>query len=61
MSLTIKKKKEICISDSYTLSQTASEEDVKKILEAIHAKKSARAVVMFLQGKKSSFIQKKNQ
>lgn len=40
---------EICIADSYTLSQTASEDDVKAILTEMYNQKNARGVVMFLQ------------
>ena len=40
---------EICISGSYTISQTASEEYVKSILNDMYKSKTARGVVMFLQ------------
>jgi hypothetical protein len=48
--ITNAKNKNICISGSYTLSQTASEDDVKNILLDINKKTSSgRGVVMFLQ------------
>jgi hypothetical protein len=40
--------KEICISGSYTLSQTASEQDVSRIVSEMF-KQNSKAVVMFLQ------------
>ncbi|RMZ94928.1 metabotropic glutamate receptor 8-like isoform X1, partial [Brachionus plicatilis] len=43
------KSKNICISGSYTLSQTASEDDVKAILMEMFEQKNARGVVVFLQ------------
>ena len=40
---------EICISESYTLSQTSSEQHVRNMLNEIHEKSNARGVVMFMQ------------
>jgi hypothetical protein len=40
---------EICISGSYTVSQTASEDDVASILTEMYKIKNSRGVVMFLQ------------
>ena len=39
---------EICISGSYTLSQTASEQDVSRLVTEMYKDKS-KAVVLFLQ------------
>jgi hypothetical protein len=44
-----KKFVEVCISGSYTLSQTASEDDVRAIVSEMYKQKSARGVIMFLQ------------
>ncbi len=41
--------KGICISGSYTLSQTASENDVNRLVAAISNEETSRSVVMFLQ------------
>ncbi|CAF0920190.1 unnamed protein product [Brachionus calyciflorus] len=47
--ITNAKSRNICISGSYTISQTASEDDVKLILTEMYKQKNARGVVVFLQ------------
>lgn len=48
--------KEICVSGSYTLSQTASEQDVGRIVTEMFKQKNSRAVVMFLQDHNIKYI-----